>query len=121
MNFFKALLNVNTLRKDNANLQTTNVELAMRNLDLVSQTETMRDKFLSMDSAMRTLTAQLNEARAEITRLSAPKPAEVKAAIAATNPIASKSEATPSMAPAKSNNHKRRGRKPNKPNTTTTA
>lgn len=94
MNFFKALININSLREDNERLSRTNADLANHNLELISQLETIRAHVEDQHHTINYLRKQNN-------RNQAPKPVS--------NPEVAKMS---SNTPKPSNNHKRRGRKP---------
>lgn len=67
MNFFKALLSINSLRENNQRLSRTNTDLANHNLQLISQLETIRAHVESQHHTINQLKKQNN-------RNQAPKP-----------------------------------------------
>ena len=116
MNFLSALFNINTLRKENARLQNVNTELALHNLKLVSQTESMKDQFLTQDNAIRTLHREVQSLRDKLAQHSGAKqaksePAKMKAA----SPVQTKAQGF-TATPVSASNAKRRGRKPKNAN-----
>lgn len=107
MNFFKALMSINTLQSQINRLEHSNVELATHNLQLKSQVESMKDQFLNQDHALRIATTEVNRLRGSLAK-NVQKQKEVNQG----------QQSIQSMnAPKPNNNQKRRSRKPNKPNT----
>ena len=107
MNFFKALLNINSLREQNKQLEERNLQLAENNLQLHAQTHAMRDQFVMQDSTIRSLKAQYDKVQAELHSLKSLKRNQ------------NQKPQNPAPQPAKMSapnhnhsNHNKRGRKP---------
>ncbi len=112
MNFFKALLNINSLREQNKQLELRNLQLADHNLQLNSQTAMMRDQFVMQDSTIRSLKAQYDKVLAELNSLKSLKRNQTQKP---SNPAPSMGAPKQNNQTQPNNNHQnksRRGRKP---------
>lgn len=112
MNFFKALLNINSLREQNKQLEERNVQLAEQNLQLHSQTTVVRDQLILQESTIRSLKSQYDKAQAELNSLKSLKRNQTQKP---SNPAPSMGAPKQNNQTQPNNNHQnksRRGRKP---------
>lgn len=118
MNFFKALLNINSLRGQIANLEQTNLELASHNLQLQGQMESIRNFIHDQSHTISKLRSENDKMHSELSKLKSlkrnQKPNSNPApSMAAPTPKQKKPQgftATPNNNPQQS--QPRRGRKP---------
>jgi hypothetical protein len=101
MNFFKALLSINSLREQISNLEQSNVELAAHNLQLQSQIASVRSLIDDQSHTINKLRSDNGRMHSELSQIKSLKGNQKPNVSAA------------SMgAPAPKQNQSRRGRKP---------
>lgn len=69
MNFFKALLNINSLREENEQLHQDKLDLASHNLQMQGQLESMRNLVYDQGNTVNRLKSEYDKVYAELSKL----------------------------------------------------
>jgi peptidoglycan hydrolase CwlO-like protein len=112
MNFFKALLSINSLREQNKQLEQTNLELATHNLQLQSQIVSVRSLIDDQSHTINKLRSDNGRMHSELSQIKSLKRNQKPNVSAPSMSAPAPKQKNPSQPSNNQQNQSRRGRKP---------